>query len=66
MPSLTFRVVAGLGQGLAVSQHGHTGHGDTHDTALFAGLVLHRREKSQGQIRQEVKPQNPCENEVFF
>lgn len=47
VPSPTFGIVAGLGQGLAVGQHGDPGHGDTHDTALFARLVLEKRERGR-------------------
>lgn len=46
VPSPTFRIVAGLGQGLAVGQHGHPWHRDAHHAALFARLVL-QRDKSQ-------------------
>ena len=44
---LTFSVAAGLGQALAVGQHGRVGHGDAHGAALLAGLVLERDDQSR-------------------
>lgn len=45
--SRTFRIVAGLRQGLTVRQHGNSRHRNTHNTSLFACLVLQKRKKSQ-------------------
>ena len=39
---LTLTVVAGLGEGLAVGQHGYFGHSHTHHCAVFTRLVLIR------------------------
>lgn len=41
---LTLTIVAGLGQGLAVGQHGHFRHGHAHHCAFFVSLVLSREE----------------------
>jgi len=43
--SPTFRIVASLRQSLAVRQHCNPRHCDTHNTALFAGLVLQKEKK---------------------
>lgn len=45
--SLTFRIVAGLRQSLTVRQHGNPRHGNTHNAALFARLVLQKRVKKK-------------------
>lgn len=46
--SLTLTVIAGLGQGLAVGQHGHFRHGHTHHRAFFISFVLNREGTNQG------------------
>lgn len=38
--ALTFTVVAGLGQGLAMGQHGDLGHSDSHHCPLLTRFVL--------------------------
>ena len=41
--SLTFRVIAGLGQRLAVGQHGEAGHCNSHHTPFFACFILEKK-----------------------
>lgn len=41
--SLTFRIIAGLGQSLAVRQHCKAGHCNSHYTPFFACFILEKK-----------------------
>lgn len=48
--ALTFRIIAGLRQSLAMRQHGYPGHRYTHHTPFLACLVLGRGGMYQSQL----------------